>query len=364
MIFSMMFISIAFLIVIETAIPFFVKRTAAFGVSVPDQHTKNKKLKTYKKNYSLLVFTLSAVSFIIYLAWIFIGTPADESLVLAGVALQFAIIIFSLAVYFYFYAKVLQLKKAEKWVEKVKQVKITDLAARSQDEMLPWYVYLLPMVITVGMVGYTFMQYPLLPEQIPTHWGPDGNVDAFTEKNLLTVQMLPIILFTMQLMFFGINEMTKRSGIKLSATATEASRIRQLTLRKYSSWFMLIVSILMTLLFSFLQLSMIHTDIFKGAFLIVLPFIFLLLVLGGSLIFALKVGKSDKFEGEQSVEGLADIDEDQYWKGGLFYFNKNDPSIFVEKRFGVGWTLNFAHPIGYILILGPLILILIITFLS
>jgi uncharacterized membrane protein len=48
----------------------------------------------------------------------------------------------------------------------------------------------------------------------------------------------------------------------------------------------------------------------------------------------------------------------------MFYFNKNDPSIFVEKRFGVGWTINFAHPIGLLILLGPIVVILLIAFFS
>jgi len=28
----------------------------------------------------------------------------------------------------------------------------------------------------------------------------------------------------------------------------------------------------------------------------------------------------------------------------LFYVNRDDPALFIEKRFGVGYTLNFGHP--------------------
>ena len=36
--------------------------------------------------------------------------------------------------------------------------------------------------------------------------------------------------------------------------------------------------------------------------------------------------------------------DDAYWKWGMFYFNKDNPDLFVEKKFGVGWTVNFARP--------------------
>jgi hypothetical protein len=31
------------------------------------------------------------------------------------------------------------------------------------------------------------------------------------------------------------------------------------------------------------------------------------------------------------------------WKG-IFYSNPDDPALFVPKRYGIGYTLNFANP--------------------
>ena len=37
------------------------------------------------------------------------------------------------------------------------------------------------------------------------------------------------------------------------------------------------------------------------------------------------------------------------WKYGLFYFNPDDPALFVEKRVGIGYTVNFAHVSAWII---------------
>lgn len=37
----------------------------------------------------------------------------------------------------------------------------------------------------------------------------------------------------------------------------------------------------------------------------------------------------------------------QYWRGGVFYVNRNDPRLLVEKRSGLGLTFNFAHPVAW-----------------
>ena len=50
-------------------------------------------------------------------------------------------------------------------------------------------------------------------------------------------------------------------------------------------------------------------------------------------------------------------DDDRNWILGNFYYNKNDPSIFVEKRIGMGWEINLGNPIGLILTILPLILV-------
>jgi uncharacterized membrane protein len=34
---------------------------------------------------------------------------------------------------------------------------------------------------------------------------------------------------------------------------------------------------------------------------------------------------------------------DHLWRGGLFYYNPTDPAIFVQRRTGPGYTLNFGN---------------------
>jgi uncharacterized membrane protein len=54
-------------------------------------------------------------------------------------------------------------------------------------------------------------------------------------------------------------------------------------------------------------------------------------------------GGSRLIAGSASGPPAGDRTPDRCWKWGLFYFNPADPSIFVEKRFGIGYTLNFGN---------------------
>lgn len=58
------------------------------------------------------------------------------------------------------------------------------------------------------------------------------------------------------------------------------------------------------------------------------------------------------------------LNDNQHWIGGVFYYNPGDPAIFVEKRIGIGFTLNMARPISWVLMGLTLVLILGIVLLA
>ena len=47
---------------------------------------------------------------------------------------------------------------------------------------------------------------------------------------------------------------------------------------------------------------------------------------------------------------------DAMWHAGLFYYNPGDAAVLVPKRFGWGWTLNFARPVSWVYV-GAVLLV-------
>jgi uncharacterized membrane protein len=47
---------------------------------------------------------------------------------------------------------------------------------------------------------------------------------------------------------------------------------------------------------------------------------------------------------------VGDHTPDACWKWGIFYVNAEDPSILIEKRFGIGYTLNFGNRWTWVLL--------------
>lgn len=356
---SMIIITVFF----EAAMPFLVRKTVVFGVTIPNKQVNNPQISTYKRRYSLFVIVPSLIGIIAYYIWQAANNIQADQVAIGGTVLLFAILFWSLSLYFYFHGKMMALKAENKWEEELKEINVTEIGVRQKDEMLPWYVFLIPIIITVGFLVFTATQYHLLPAEIPVHWGLSGKADRFTKKTPISGVSMLLILLVMQIMFLSINSATKKSGIKISANNKQASKLRQLKYRKYTSWFFLLTSIAITVPIILLQLTILYDNIFSDHLVFLIPIIITLSLLIGAIFFTIKLERLNRgAEGdEQDTKEISSFDGDSYWKGGLFYFNKSDPSIFVEKRFGVGWTLNFANPIGYVIVFLPMLIIILIS---
>jgi uncharacterized membrane protein len=67
---------------------------------------------------------------------------------------------------------------------------------------------------------------------------------------------------------------------------------------------------------------------------------------------------------DRQITGAVYRDDDRYWSAGFFYNNPDDPAVFVPKRYGLGWTVNFGHPMGKLVLIGTLLLPLVLAILG
>lgn len=50
-------------------------------------------------------------------------------------------------------------------------------------------------------------------------------------------------------------------------------------------------------------------------------------------------------------------DNPDHYKFGIFYFNPEDSRVLIPKRrMGVGWSLNFASPFSWLILLAIILL--------
>lgn len=351
------------LFVIQAFVPYVVKKTEVFGIYVPVQYGNEPMLAKLKKRYALSVLFGGFLIAAAYAIWFGSQTPSEESAVLWGVVLLFIIILLSMALYYINHLKVKKEKQQKEWTQGKTEKLVVDLQFRKDLEMFSSIVFLLPMLVTAGLIVYTLTVYASLPEQIPVHFGPDGIADRFTGKTVFSSISLLLILLVMQALFLFINSALKMSGSKIRASQKKQSRNRELTSRKYGSWLLLVTTIAVTLLLGSIQLSILYPDLGNSLLTMSLIVGFMILVLAGVAVYIFKTVKSGTGVEEEMEPGVLDADDDKYWKAGIFYINKEDPSMMVEKRFGVGWTVNLGNPKILAYIFLPIVLLAAIAFL-
>lgn len=77
-----------------------------------------------------------------------------------------------------------------------------------------------------------------------------------------------------------------------------------------------------------------------------------MLIAAGDVILNAVYGQSGSrvFRMQRSAALL--VDDDAYWKLGLFYYNPGDASLFLPQRSGFGWTVNWARPAVWAVMAG------------
>ncbi|MBR3483585.1 MAG: hypothetical protein IKH42_02820, partial [Lachnospiraceae bacterium] len=85
---------------------------------------------------------------------------------------------------------------------------------------------------------------------------------------------------------------------------------------------------------------------------------YLVMLILGMLAF---VRRDRKIESRYINEMTVTEDEDDYWIGGLLYYNPKNKRFNIKKRMGLGSTINMAHPVGKI-VAAVIVLILIFCF--
>lgn len=346
--------------IINAFIPYLTKKTENFGVSIPENLYNRHDFKLMRKKYSLF---LTFFNIIITGSLFVIGFKSDEKIfIISLIVLIILFLILSFVYYLNFHFKMKKVKDKEKWSEEINQVSIVDISFRRERLVYSNIWFIIPLLIIIATTIYTFVVYEQIPDEIPIHTSVSGNI-TYDEKSIGIMLMMPIMqVFTLGIMLL-INYIIKHSKQTVSVQNPERSKEQNIIFRRRWSLFIIIMSILMTILFTFIQFTFIYPSLIKYEDFVIYTVIGLILIYTILLGFNTGQGGSRVKIGGTENKSRIETDEDKHWKLGQFYFNRNDPSIFVEKRFGIGWTNNWAHPISWIFLITIIVLPLIIIYL-
>ncbi|MGM9985766.1 MAG: DUF1648 domain-containing protein [Bacillaceae bacterium] len=223
------------------------------------------------------------------------------------------------------------------------------------------FLSLIPLLMAVASFVYLVMNYNNLPNQLPIHWNFAGKVDGWAEKSIANAFMPTIMQVMITILFTFICRWILQTRSRLNPTNIEESRKLALNYLKSAAATFLFLSFLTNSLFASIAYGMVTGNELSPTFMIII--VSLLFISAGIQIFVYYKYGQRAFMKKSETMGYSPEDRDEYWLWGTFYNNPNDPSIMVEKRYGVGWTINIGNTGGKIIgIVTILFLIGVIVF--
>ncbi len=267
-------------------------------------------------------------------------------------------------------------KKVQAWKRQLpresgsSQEIVVDLNSRKKGLLIPNAIIIFSNLVIIGGTALiTWLNYQRIPDAFPIHWGINFEPDRFATKSVKTVFGLLGVQLVMTLIFVIVNYSVKSAKQALDPKHPSISSLKNRLFRQAWSRFSLLVSILTQLLLSALQFSTVLFSKVPIQWFIYLTICYTLFVLGYTVALSLKYGQGGerlKMHGipEEKTKAAHRYNEDRYWKLGVFYYNPDDPSIWIEKKFGIGITINFARWQSWATIGGIFLLIVILTWIS
>lgn len=215
--------------------------------------------------------------------------------------------------------------------------------------MWPLLVIAIGILCGVIALSHAAMHYQDLPARVPTHFGPSGRPDAWRPKSFRTVMLLPLLTLVMGIGMGVMVFLVSRAKRAMRFPQTQISIDAQKRFRLAITRFLGCVSIVVVVMLAVMSVGSIRVGLGLSTGLppigMALALVLVALALGGTLYIAIRYGQGgarlERAAGNAPlVDGLAD---NRHWVLGSFYVNRDDPSIFVEHRFGFGYTINLGN---------------------
>jgi uncharacterized membrane protein len=202
-------------------------------------------------------------------------------------------------------------------------------------EPLPWFTWLgiLPVLLLAGSAVYLNSHWDLIPERFPVHFDINMRPNRWATRTVRGVYGPLVLGGEITVWLFG-----------LALAAWYGSR-RSDPMRKPAVVVMLTVEFTIALVFAAIPLRQatgipIPIPVMAlGPLVLVIP----------ALIYAMRESNKPR--------DPIDPTPNECWKSGIIYYNPNDAALFVQRRDGVGFTVNMGNRWSWA-IYGSLFLVL------
>ncbi|MFG0328563.1 MAG: DUF1648 domain-containing protein [Phycisphaerales bacterium] len=239
------------------------------------------------------------------------------------------------------------------------RVSTASLEPESGDQsILPVATLVIGGALAACSASYLAQNYDALPEQIPIHFDLSGTPDRWAGKSIWSVGFLPFMAFFLAALMSGVTWMVAHAKRVSRQEMTGVSVAAQDRFRRWMTWMTALIGVFTSGMFAVGAVSTVRVAtgaserlsllfMLLGAGLVILPIALVAFA-------ALRIGQGGgRLEAAASEAPLdAALADNSKWRLGLIYLNPDDPAMFIEHRFGIGYTINFGNWKAVALLLG------------
>ncbi|PIH00711.1 DUF1648 domain-containing protein [Clostridium combesii] len=354
------------LLAFQIATPKTTRKDIFLGVRIPEEESEKMEIKDIYRSFVLwnIMISLPVIFLLSFIVYKFNNIGLF-------VLFTFIYIFISFLIYLKFNNDVKKLKSNKNWFKNKKQVIAIDTEFSSEDAnkslISPWW-FLIPILIILITIFMNIKAYPNLPNKVATHWDFNGNVNGYQNKSTFLIYQMPLMELFITSIFFLCYKIIGWSKKQISAVNPEESKTRNKLFRRILSIYITFSAIAMTIFLSIINFQIMKVIDINDKYMMYFSLIFTLSIIITTILLGVKVGQGGSnlklnYKNDNKNNFINKDDDDHWILGNTVYYNKEDPSLFIEKRFGIGWTINAGRPLGLIFYI-VLILIIIVSIIA
>lgn len=343
------------------ATPWFMKKGECFAVIIPESAQADERFLVFRKRYAAAVLAVTlicavALGAVSNVALGKMGSAPDSDSLNAILAAAIVVattvpLVVSFALMLHYRKRVEAIKREEGWkAERDEAVALIGFEEAPVPPSLAWNVVYVPIVLVTLAIGLAL--YPSTPDLVPTHFDFAGNVNQWTPKGPALIAFPLLFEVFMAACFIFSHWMTIRSKKDIDPARPAISAYAYGAFARAECILLLVGGSVLTAVLGIVMILMM-AEILSMLVTIALIIVATLILVGATIAIPIVYGQS----GSRLVKRLEEngdiiADNDEHWKAGIFYWNKDDASLILPKRFGVGWTMNWARPAAWLIVGG------------
>lgn len=217
-----------------------------------------------------------------------------------------------------------------------------------------WLLQLGPFAILAACAAYLQTNWRGIPARFPVHWGLNGKPNGWSTRSFSGV-FGPLFVgggacVFLALLSYGVTHWTRH----IRSTGPQA--VAETRFRRVQVGAFFAVQYFFACAFSAVPFMALRphpgqapsiAPFLLGTFTFVLVLYLVLIHTGQGGANLAKAGNGSAIFA--AVSPVGERTPDECWRAGMFYVNPKDPALLVEKRFGIGYTLNFGRPAAWFL---------------